>query len=114
MRTQMVLPDPIFVTTVDGGQDEQLAALVTQQKLTHRYLMDIAKALNKNNEDIIKDVTVEVEGCKAASLLLRRELFSVRDGLGSEFKALNSELERSIGKIRDETAQQTSNKFASL
>ena len=39
---------------------------------------------------------------------------SVRDRLRSEFKALNSELELAVSKIRVDTAQQASHKFASL
>ena len=77
-RPKMGLPDPIFVTTADGGQDAQLAALVTQQKLTHDYLLGIAKVLNDRNDITIDNFKTEISGCKIANLQLRRDLFAVR------------------------------------
>ena len=107
------VPKHVLVAPTIDTQDAQLAALVQQQKVDHAHFQDI-HALLKSLCEHAAYQEVDMQGTKDAAVMMRRELFSVRDGLSSEFKVLNSELERSIGKIRDETAQQTGNKLASL
>ena len=107
------VPKHVLVAPTIDTQDAQLAALVQQQKVDHAHFQDI-HALLKSLCEHAAYQEVDMQGTKDAAVMMRRELFSVRDGLSSEFKVLNSELKRSISKIRDETAQQTSNKLASL
>ena len=71
------MPDPVFVTAADGSPDAQLAALVTQQKLTHNFLLGVAKTINELNADDFNELHAEIEGCKDANLQLRRDFFAV-------------------------------------
>ena len=79
----MSLPDPVFVTAADGSPDAQLAALVAQQKLTHNFLLGVAKTINYFNEGAFNELRAEI-GCKDANLQLRRDLFAVRGTLSSD------------------------------
>ena len=100
------VPDHVFVASADSTPDAQLAALVKQQKLDHAHFEAI-HAMLKNLCKYAVHQEADLQNTNDAALMMRRELFSVRD-------SLSSELERSIGKIRDETALQTGHRLASL
>ena len=111
----MSLPDPVFVTAADGSPDAQLAALVTQQKLTYNFLLGVAKTVNYFNEGAFNELRAEIEGCKDANLQLRRDLFAVRGTLSSDStKFVQSELKQALTTMEAELSSQASAKLASL
>ena len=100
------VPKHVLVTPAVNTQDAQLEALVQQQRLDHAHFQEIRAVLTSLCEHAAYQ-EADTQGTKDAAVMMRRELFSVRD-------SLSSELERSIGKIRDETALQTGHRLASL
>ena len=82
------VPTHVLVAPTIDTQDAQLAALVQQQKVDHAHFQDIHALLQSLCEHAAYQ-EADMQGTKDAAVMMRRELFSVRDGLSSEFKVLN-------------------------
>ena len=113
-RPPQELPEHTTYAAAADTVEAHLAALVAYQNADHEYFVKIREVVRvlEQNEQRIES---EAHGCKDASILLRRDIFAVRDSLTSEFKdRLNSDLGRAVRAMQTELAQQTENTLASF